>query len=210
MWVGSSERNLHETFERARRAAPCVLFLDELDALGQKRSNLRNAPSMRATVNQLLLELDRADRDNDGLFLLAASNQPWDVDPALRRPGRLDRTILVLPPDEAARFAILTASLRNRPVQEGIDIRALAAATGGYSGADLAAIAESAAETALAASVAQGVLRPITAQDLDRARREVRPSTGPWFETAQNVATFANTSGEYDDLLVYLRTRKRR
>ena len=98
MFVGRSERNIHELFEVARRNAPCVVFLDEVDAIGQKRSQLRNTP-MRSAVNQLLLELDDVASDNTGVFLLAATNHPWDVDSALRRPGRFDRTLLVLPPD---------------------------------------------------------------------------------------------------------------
>ena len=98
MFVGQSERNIHELFEIARRNAPCVLFLDEVDAIGQKRSQLRHTP-MRSAVNQLLLELDDISGNNEGVFLLAATNHPWDVDSALRRPGRFDRTLLVLPPD---------------------------------------------------------------------------------------------------------------
>ena len=97
MFVGRSERNIHELFEVARRNAPCVLFLDEVDAIGQKRSQLRNTP-MRSAVNQLLLELDDVASDNTGVFLLAATNHPWDVDSALRRPGRFDRTLLVCRP----------------------------------------------------------------------------------------------------------------
>src|SRR3954454_837174 len=93
MWLGESERKLHDAFAAARRTAPCVLFLDELDALGQKRSHQRRSAG-RNVVNQLLAELDGAQADNDGLFVLAATNHPWDVDTALRRPGpaRLDRT----------------------------------------------------------------------------------------------------------------------
>ena len=99
----------------ARRNAPCVLFLDEVDAIGQKRSQLRNAP-MRSAVNQLLLELDDVTGGNEGVFVLAATNHPWDVDSALRRPGRFDRTLLVLPPDQAAREAMFRFHLRDRPV----------------------------------------------------------------------------------------------
>ncbi|HJZ02678.1 MAG TPA: tetratricopeptide repeat protein, partial [Streptosporangiaceae bacterium] len=105
MFVGQSERNIHELFEIARRNAPCVLFLDEVDAIGQKRSQLRHTP-MRSAVNQLLLELDDVSGNNEGVFLLAATNHPWDVDSALRRPGRFDRTLLVLPPDGAAREGV--------------------------------------------------------------------------------------------------------
>src|ERR1700719_1810730 len=111
MFVGQSERNIHELFEIARRNAPCVLFLDEVDAIGQKRSQLRNTP-MRSAVNQLMLELDDVDSDNTGMFLLAAPSYQWDGDSALRRPGRFDRTLLVLPPDWAAREGVFRFHLR--------------------------------------------------------------------------------------------------
>src|SRR5579871_6043920 len=106
MYLGQSERNLHEIFETARRNRPCVLFFDEIDALGRKRSLMRESAG-RDVVNQLLAELDSLNGDNAGVFVLAATNHPWDVDTALRRPGRLDRTLLVLPPDRPAREAIL-------------------------------------------------------------------------------------------------------
>ncbi len=206
MFVGQSERNLHELFGVARRNAPCVLFLDEVDALGQKRTQLRNTP-MRSAVNQLLLELDDISSSNEGVFLLAATNHPWDVDSALRRPGRFDRTLLVLPPDEQAREAVFRHHLRQRPVA-GIDLARLARATDGYSGADIAHICETAAERALLDSVRLGSARMIGQPDLEAAIGEVRPSLGPWFETARNVALFANEGGAYDDLAAYLRKRR--
>ena len=147
MYIGQSERNLHDFFDLARRSAPCVVFLDEVDAIGQKRTQLRHS-AMRSTVNQLLHELDGVGAENEGVFILAATNAPWDVDPALRRPGRLDRTLLVLPPDAAAREEILRYHLRDRPVA-GIDLRKLARATDGFSGADLAHLCDAAAEAAL-------------------------------------------------------------
>jgi AAA+ superfamily predicted ATPase len=206
MYIGESERRLHEAFALARRHAPCVLFLDELDALGQKRSQMRNNAG-RNTVNQLLAELDGIDADNDGLFVLAATNHPWDVDTALRRPGRLDRTVLVLPPDEPAREAILGGALASRP-SEGVDVAKLARRTEGCSGADLVHLVETAAEAAIQESIRTGELAPITQDQLDGARREVRPSTGPWFSTAYNYALYANDGGEYDDLLAYIRKNK--
>lgn len=137
MWIGNSERNMHEVFETARRQAPCVVFLDELDALGAKRSRTAHS-GMRNVVNQLLSELDGIDSAaNEGVFVLAATNVPWDVDNALRPPGRLDRTILVLPPDGPAREAILRYHLRDRPI-ENVDLSKLVKVTGGLSGADLA------------------------------------------------------------------------
>jgi SpoVK/Ycf46/Vps4 family AAA+-type ATPase len=206
MWVGSSERNMHDLFQSARSHAPCVLFLDEIDALGHKRSQL-NSSSMRTVVNQLLTELDGVDGNNDGVFVLAATNAPWDIDSALRRPGRLDRTVLVLPPDKPARAAILQYHLRDRPVA-GIDLGKVADATENYSGADLAHVCETAAEFAMRDSIATGEIRMISQSDMLTAAREVRPSTDGWFATARNVAMFANESGEYDDLAAYLKKRK--
>ncbi|GLW28332.1 tetratricopeptide repeat protein [Actinoplanes regularis] len=208
MWVGSSERNLHDLFESARGHAPCVLFLDEIDALGHKRSQLHSS-AMRTVVNQLLTELDGVQGGNEGVFVLAATNAPWDVDSALRRPGRLDRTVLVLPPDGPARAAVLEYHLRDRPVA-GIDLAAVAAATENFSGADLAHLCETAAEYAMRDSIATGEIRMINQADMLAAAREVRPSTDAWFTTARNVAMFANQSGEYDDLAAYLKKRKSR
>ena len=206
MFVGRSERNIHELFEVARRNSPCVVFLDEVDAIGQKRSQLRNTP-MRSAVNQLLLELDDVASDNTGVFLLAATNHPWDVDSALRRPGRFDRTLLVLPPDGPAREGVFRYHLRDRPVA-GIDLAKLSRLTDGYSGADIAHVCETAAERALLDSVRRGEPRLIGQGDLEAAVGEVRPSLGTWFETARNVALFANEGGAYDDLVAYLRKRR--
>jgi len=206
MFVGQSERNIHELFEIARRNAPCVLFLDEVDAIGQKRSQLRHTP-MRSAVNQLLLELDDISGNNEGVFLLAATNHPWDVDSALRRPGRFDRTLLVLPPDAAAREGVFRYHLKDRPVA-GIDLAKLARQTDGYSGADIAHICETAAERALMDSVRRGEPRMIGTPDLEAAIAEVKPSLGAWFDTARNVALFANEGGTYDDLAAYLRKRR--
>ena len=206
MWLGNSEKNLHAVFETARRNAPCVLFLDEVDALGLKRGNLSHSAG-RNVVVQLLTEMDSTRSDNEGVFVLAATNQPWDLDSALRRPGRFDRMLLVLPPDEPARIAILARCLRDRPT-EGISVASYGERTQGYSGADLRLVCEAAAETALEDSIESGVPRPIRPGDLEQALREVRPSTRPWFETARNYAMFANEGGTYDELLVYMRTHR--
>ena len=207
MWFGNSERRLHEIFQHARRNAPCVVFFDELDAIGQKRANLQGAGSMRNVVNQLLAEMDGVNTDNEGVFLLGATNHPWDVDSAMLRPGRFDRMALVLPPDEPARVAILRHHLKGRP-HEGVDAAAIAAKTEGFSGADLAHLCESATELAMTDSVDRGEVRPITTADFVAALRQVRPSTRGWFETARNFVLFANQSGTYDDLQEYMRRKK--
>lgn len=207
MYVGTSERNIQDVFRLARDNAPCVLFLDEVDALGQKRSMTRNS-GMRTAVNQLLTELDGAVTSNEGVFVIAATNQPWDVDPAMRRPGRLDRTLLVLPPDAEARESIFRHHLRHRPV-EGIDLRRLAKATEGYSGADIAHVCETASEHALLDGVRTGKARMIGMGDLEAALQEVRPSTGPWFDSARNVVQFANEDGTYNELREWMRKHRK-
>lgn len=206
MYIGQSERNLHEIFETARRNAPCVLFFDEIDALGRKRSQMRNSAG-REIVNQLLAELDNVNSDNHGVFVLAATNHPWDVDSALRRPGRLDRTLLVLPPDGPARETIMHYHLNAKPVGD-VDISWLAGKTEGYSGADLAHLCESAAELAMEESMARGKPRPLSQADFKSALKDVKASTRPWFETARNYAMFANEGGAYDELLEHLRNMR--
>lgn len=207
MWLGESERKLHEIFEEARRHAPCVLFFDEIDALGQKRSQLRMSPGIRNVVNQLLAELDGVATSNEGVFVLGATNHPWDVDTALRRPGRFDRLMLVLPPDEPAREAIIRLSLDRRPVA-GLDPRWIAAKTEEFSGADLVHLCQGAAEAAMEESLRNGTVAPITPSHVKAALAEVHPSTRPWFEIARNYAQFANEGGMYDDLLGYIREHR--
>lgn len=207
MWIGSSEKNITNIFDMARRNAPCVLFLDEVDAIGQKRTQLRGGGAMRGVVNQLLQEMDGASNDNEGVFILAATNHPWDIDSALLRPGRLDRTLLVLPPDLPAREAILDLHLRGRPTEK-LDLAKIAKHTNGLTGADLSLVCEQATEYAMTASIETGTVRPITMKDLGKAVKEVRPSHGPWIESAKNFAMFNNEDGRYDDLLTWIKQNK--
>lgn len=207
MWVGNSEKNLRSLFETARSTAPTVVFIDEIDALGHKRSRFRADSAGRNVVNQLLTELDGVETSNEGVYVIAATNQPWDVDPALRRPGRFDRTILVLPPDLPARRAILTSTLHDRPLGV-VDIDAIAGRTELFSGADLVAVCEDATRAAMADAVESGVARPISEADLLGALQTRRPSTLEWLRMARNHAEFANHDGVFDDLLEFLRRHR--
>jgi SpoVK/Ycf46/Vps4 family AAA+-type ATPase len=208
MWLGNSEKQLHELFETARRSTPCVVFFDEVDAIGHSRMDLGRSAA-RNVVAQLLAELDGVENSNEGIFVIGATNQPWDVDPALRRPGRFDRTMLVLPPDAPARAAILRSHLRDRPLGD-VDFDLLARESEGMSGADLRLVCQEAAELGLAEAIASSVVQPITTAQLLAATKSVRPSTGPWFESARNHVRYANESGEYDELAAYLRQRRNR
>jgi transitional endoplasmic reticulum ATPase len=205
MWLGESERKLHELFERARRSQPCVLFFDEVDALGASRSDMRTSAA-RLLVNQFLAELDGVDRSNDGVLVLAATNAPWHLDAAFRRPGRFDRILFVPPPDAAARAAILRIHCRDKPLGE-IDYQRLAARGDGLTGADLKAVVDLAVEAKLLEAIRVGVPRPLTTKDLAAAAKKVKPSTRDWFASARNYATYANQAGLYDDVLAYLERR---
>ena len=205
MYVGESERKLHELFQMARRNSPTILFFDELDALGQKRSHLRHS-GMRSLVNQLLTEMDSVNNDNDSLYILGATNHPWDIDAALRRPGRFDRMVAVLPPDQKAREAILRYHLRDKPAQS-IAISQIAQATDLLSGADLAYLCESAVEYVLEEALETGQARALQMDDFNKPLQEIKPSTRAWFENARNYAMFANESGVFDDLLEFIRSK---
>ncbi|NLA34807.1 MAG: ATP-binding protein [Actinobacteria bacterium] len=205
-WGGTGGHNLASIFEVARNNTPCVLFLDEVDALGARRSQLRHSPAMRTLVNQLLAELDGVSGDNAGVFVLAATNHPWDIDSALLHPGRLGSLVFVPPPDAAARRLIFSNLLLAQPSNE-IDLDDLVARTDGYSGADLRDIAELAAELALDQSMRTNRAIGIDRSMLRDAAAHVKPSIGVWTSIARNVVTVANGNGRYDDLAAWLRTQ---
>jgi AAA+ superfamily predicted ATPase len=202
MWIGQSERNLHELFERARENRPCVLFFDEVDALGASRADLRQS-SGRHLINQFLSELDGVKDLNEGVLILAATNAPWHLDGAFRRPGRFDRVLFVPPPDLPARAAVLRILMQGKPAKD-IDFDHLAKKTDGFSGADLKAVVDLAIERKLREALSAGV-QPITTGDLATAAAGVRPSAKEWFATARNYALFSNQGGIYDDIRKYLK-----
>lgn len=203
MWIGNSERNLHELFERARRNAPCVLFFDEVDALGASRSDMKTSAG-RHLINQFLSELDGAKAENEGLLILGATNAPWHLDAAFRRPGRFDRILFVPPPDAEARAAILRLLLRGKP-QEDVDVESLAKKTDGFSGADLKAVVDITVEAKLREAIKAGAPSPVGTKDLMTAVRALNPTTREWFATAKNYALYSNQGGAYDDILKYLK-----
>jgi SpoVK/Ycf46/Vps4 family AAA+-type ATPase len=205
-YFGQSEQNVARLFAEARRESPGVVFLDELDAIGGRRSR-RNTDQARAVVNQLLSELDGL-ASNDGVYVLAATNAPWDVDDALRRPGRFDRTILVLPPDATAREALLRMELNGRPVAPGLDVARVVRATETYSGADLVRVVEAATERALERSMELGMVSPLTDADLQAAVRDTPASTRGWLSTAATYLAHAGDSEDFHDLRGYLRSHK--
>jgi len=203
MWLGNSEKNLHELFEQARRNRPCVLFFDEVDALAASRTDMRTSAG-RHLINQFLSELDGVGADNTGVLILAATNAPWHVDPAFRRPGRFDRVLFVPPPDAPARAAVLRIMLTGKPVEE-IDHDYLAKKSDGFSGADLKGVVDLAIERKLQQAIKEGIPKPLSQKDLAAAAGAIKPSTREWFATARNYALYSNQGGAYDDVLKYLK-----
>ncbi|HMA35288.1 MAG TPA: AAA family ATPase [Chloroflexia bacterium] len=207
MWYGQSEKKLHAVFETARRVRPTVLFFDEIEALGGNRLDMR-AHHQRTLVNQFLAELDGAEGDNTNVLIIGATNSPWHVDSALRRPGRFDKVIFVAPPDEEARREILRLHLRGKPAGADVDSTRLAKETEGFSGADLRALVDAAAEAALQEAMRTGKILPLSTSLLVRALRQAKPSTVEWLNTAKNYAIYSNEGGLYDEVAAYLRQRK--
>jgi transitional endoplasmic reticulum ATPase len=205
-YIGRSERNLRDVFAEARRNAPAVLFFDEVDALAASRRDLQQSAGRHA-INQFLLELDGDQHDNEGLLIIGATNAPWYLDPAFRRPGRFDRILFVPPPDDEARQAILRVMLSKIPAAD-VDVAAVAKKTKDYSGADLKNLVDHCVEDILAAAMKSGRPEPIATRDLLKAIKKSRPSTKEWFVQARNHAVYANEGGLYDDVLSWLGIKK--
>ncbi len=203
MWIGNSERNLHGLFEEARSHKPCVLFFDEVDALGASRTDMRHHAG-RQLINQFLAEMDGVKSSNDGVLILAATNAPWHLDSAFRRPGRFDRVLFVPPPDAAARASIIRLLCQGKPAEE-IDFDQLGRKTEGFSGADLKAVVDVAIERKLQEAMKSGVPKPLSTKDLTAAAGTLKPTTKEWFATARNYALYSNQGGIYDDILHYLK-----
>lgn len=174
-WVGESERAVRELFRKAAEAAPALIFLDEVDALAPRRGQSADSGVADRVVAALLTELDGVEPMRD-VVVIGATNRPELVDPALLRPGRLERLVYVPPPDAQARAAILRASARNTPLAADVDLDRLASTLDGYSAADCAALIREAALTAMRESLQAS---EVTAAQLAKARQAVRPSLDP-------------------------------
>ncbi len=206
LYIGNSEKNLHQLFQLARDNPPAILFFDEVDALAADRKDFRES-AIRTVINQFLAEMDGNIGSNDGILILGATNAPWHLDPAFRRPGRFDRIIFVPPPDEPAREAIIKILGRDKPL-ERLDAKALAKRTKEFSGADLKSIFDIATERVLSRAMKEGRVVPLTTEDLLQASKGMKASTRAWFESAKNYALYANQGGFYDDVLTFLGIRK--
>lgn len=204
MYIGESEKNLHSIFEAARRKKPSIIFIDEIDAIGGKRQASYNNAG-RSITNQLLMEMDSTQNNNEDMLIIGATNTPWSVDSALKRPGRFDRILLVPPPDFEARIEIIKLNLKDKPCIN-IDYEAISKKMIKYSGADIKAVCDAASEAVIKVAMEKGKIIPIKTSDILNALKVIKPSTLEWLNTAKNYATYSNQSGIYDEILEYLKT----
>lgn len=154
MWFGESEANVRDVFDKARAAAPCVMFFDELDSIAKARGNSSGDAGGAGdrVLNQILTEMDGMNQKKN-VFIIGATNRPDQIDPALLRPGRLDQLIYIPLPDENSRVSILQACLKKSPVSPDVDLTFLAKMTHGFSGADLTEICQRSAKLAIRESI---------------------------------------------------------
>ena len=170
-WVGESEKAIREIFRKARQSAPCVILFDEIDALAPRRGNL-SSHAAESVVNQLLTEMDGIEK-LEKVFIIATTNRPDIIDPALLRPGRIDRMIEVPLPDKKARLEILKVHTRKMPLAKDVKLEKLAEKTEGYSGADIAAVCREAAMSALREDINA---KQVKKKHFDMALKKIRPS----------------------------------
>ncbi|MEM8617553.1 MAG: ATP-binding protein [Pseudomonadota bacterium] len=207
-YIGVAEQRISDVFAEARADRPAVLFFDEIEALAQRRQ-IDASRSVNTTVSTLLTEMNGFDTRNEGILLLGATNIPWSLDSAFRRPSRFDRTLFVPPPDKIARAFILKNLLEDRPCSELLDLEAIVARTSGYSGADLASLVEAAVDYAIDTSLHKDAISLITNDHFAEAFGEVRSTTGEWLAEARNFGEYANQDGLYDDLKDFLKKHGR-
>lgn len=175
-WVGESEKAIREIFRRAREAAPCIIFFDEVDAIAPRRGmGYGDSGVTERIVNQLLTEMDGLQRSKD-VVVMAATNRPDILDPALMRPGRFDRIIYVPPPDEEARYEIFKIHTRKMPLGDDVDLKILAKRTENYTGADIEAVV---IEAALAAARENVDIEKVNMRHFEYALKRVKSSLTP-------------------------------
>ncbi len=210
MYVGNTEKNIHKVFELARKNSPVILFFDEVEAIGGRRDQQEGQQYMKMAVNQMLYEMDGVEANNQNVLIIAATNAPWDVDPALRRSGRFSKTIFIPAPDYESRVAMLKMYAKKRPLAAFIPFRFLGVTVTGYASADMKAIVDDAStipwrqafmgiekkiieltkggmakEQAEEIAKKQVSQRPVTLGDFVTAIGKKRSSLPPWYEQAK-------------------------
>ena len=174
-WYGESENLIASLFEEAKQRSPCILFLDEIDSIAKRRDFYSTDDVTPRVLSIMLSEMDGMD-EAEGVIIVATTNMPDLVDPALMRPGRFDKIIYVPPPDRESREEILKIHLKGKYVTDDIDIEGIAKRTKGFSGADIANLVREASSLGLEKALDTGKPQPITNEDLERILDEIKPS----------------------------------
>jgi SpoVK/Ycf46/Vps4 family AAA+-type ATPase len=183
MYVGNTEKNLHAIFETARKNSPCMIFFDEVEALGGRRDEMKQQPYQKMAVNQLLYEMDGLEATNVNVLVIGATNAPWDVDPALRRSGRFSKIIFIPEPDYESRKQLFKLHAKRFP-HRGVSFERLARCTIGYAAADIKQICEDAAAIPWKEAFKGSKEREVRMKDFLEAVRKKKSSLPPWYESA--------------------------
>jgi transitional endoplasmic reticulum ATPase len=199
-WVGDSERNVRSAFESARKYAPSILFFDEIDAVGGRRDESREGYAKRL-VNEMLINLDGVQGPLEKVLVLAGTNSPWDVDPALRRPGRFSKLVFVPPPDEVSRKQIFKIHLKERPVDPAVSLDELASLTDGYSSADISQVCIESADIPLTEALSGRQPRKICRSDFQQVIEKRPSSLYPWFKLAKREVEGSGEQEVFQELL---------
>lgn len=199
-WVGNSEKAISMIFSAARKHAPSIIFLDEMDSIGGSRASFQ-AGWEKKLISQLLTELDGITSRNENVMVLGATNAPWDVDFALRRPGRLGNLLFIPPPDLASRVEILKLYLARKPfVSDDIDVEVLAEKTVKYSADSIRQIVENAAAIPWREAIKGGEQRPLAMRDMEEALSSIGPDLAEWEKLVNRYEEFAKQSNQKADI----------
>ena len=198
-WVGQSEKNITEAFKVASKNKPAILFFDEMDSIGSKRGEMSQDHTNRL-VNALLMELDGFEGPKEKVLILAATNEPWNVDTALKRPGRFSKLLFIPPPDHRARLKILKLLSEKKPISPMVDLKMIAKKTAGYSCADLEQVVEEAADIPLKEAIAGNKSRAIRESDFLEVLKGRSSSIQPWYKHAKQQLILRGCQVEFKGL----------
>jgi len=204
MWFGESEANVREIFDKARAAAPCILFFDELDSIARARGSSSGDGGGAAdrVINQILTEMDGVGQKKS-VFIIGATNRPDIIDPAIMRPGRLDQLIYIPLPDHKSRYSVLKSVLRKSPISKDVDLNFMAEKTHGYSGADLTEICQRACKNAIRESINKEIEKRSREQTEDSMATDEDPVPEITRRHFEEAMTFARRSVSDKDIQRY-------
>jgi len=197
-YVGETEQNIAELFNTAREKQPCIIFFDEFEALGGDRTS--GQPHEKSAVAQLLTEIDGMDSKDQQILLLAATNEPWSIDSALRREGRFGKTIYIPRPDFNARKQIIRIEMTNRPIDE-LELNKLGELTEGLSGADIKAVCEAATDIPLRESMITKKRRKINMKDMLAGIDSTQSVMTQWFQKAREQIVMHNLEDSFKEIM---------